>query len=177
VYDISEYVDANVRLNPTLDDVPWNRLREIEDRTIEMHVIQVTEETRRCKSSCLAEHQEEHDVCAAELAAAPELANGAPVAVTATEEDLTVFKSRARGEHLVAKLTANNSFLADIRSGYEHDLLFAKVMKQPDQHTAFTVCDQLVWSCNRGGEQVICMPSTKMGCQSLHGIIIDQRIR
>ena len=72
--------------------------------------------------------------------------NGAPVAVTATEEDLTVFESRARSEHLVAKLTANNLFLADIRSGYEHNSLFAKVMKQPDQHTAFTVHDQLIWS-------------------------------
>ena len=79
---------------------------------------------------------------------APEPTNGAPVATTATEEDLTVFESRARGEHLVAKLTSNDSFLTDIRSGYEHDLLFAKVMKQPDQHTAFMVRDQLVWSCN-----------------------------
>jgi hypothetical protein len=118
--------------------------------------------------------QKERDVHAAELAAAPEPMNGAPVTVTATEEDLTVFKSRARGEHLVAKLTANNSFLTDIRSGYEHDSLFAKVMKQPDQHTAFMVHDQLVWSRNRGREQVLCVPSTKMGHQSLHGIIIDQ---
>jgi hypothetical protein len=53
-------------------------------------------------------------------------------------------------------------------------LLFVKVLKQPDQHTAFTIHDQLIWSCNRGGEQVLCIPSTKMGSQSLHGIIIDQ---
>jgi len=100
--------------------------------------------------------------------------NGAPVAVTATGEDLTVFESRVRSEHLVAKLTANNLFLTDIRSGYEHDSLFAKVMKQPDQHTVFTICDQLIWSRNRGREQVLCMPLTKMGHQSLHGVIIDQ---
>jgi len=126
------------------------------------------------QSNRLAEHQEEHDVRTAELAAAPEPANGAPVAVAATEEDPTVFESRARGEHLVAKLTANDSFLADIRSGYEHNLLFAKVLKQPDQHAAFTIRDQLIWSHNRGREQVLCVPLTKMGCQSLHGIIIDQ---
>jgi hypothetical protein len=46
VYDVSEYVDADVWLDPTLDDVPWNRLREIEDRTVEMHAIRVTKETR-----------------------------------------------------------------------------------------------------------------------------------
>jgi hypothetical protein len=46
VYDVSEYVDADIRLDPTLDDVPWNRLREIKDHTVEMHTIQVTEETR-----------------------------------------------------------------------------------------------------------------------------------
>ena len=103
MYDISEYVDADVRLDPTLDDVPWNRLREIKDRTVEMHAIRVTEETRRRKSNCLAERQEERDVRATELAAAPESATGAPVAVAATEEDPTVFESRARGEHLVAK--------------------------------------------------------------------------
>ena len=57
-----------------------------------------------------------------------------------------VFESRARGEHLVAKLTTNDSFLADIKSGYEHDSLFVKVLKQPDQHTAFMVRDQLIWS-------------------------------
>jgi hypothetical protein len=45
-YDVSEYVDTDVRLDPTLDDVPWNQLREIEDHTIEMHAIWVTEETR-----------------------------------------------------------------------------------------------------------------------------------
>jgi len=103
VYDVLEYVDANVRLDPTLDDMPWNRLREIEDRTVEMHAIRVTEETRRCKSNRLVEHQEDHDVRAAELAAAPEPEMGVPVAVAATEEDPTVFESRARGEHLVAK--------------------------------------------------------------------------
>jgi hypothetical protein len=174
VYDISEYVDADVWLDPTLDDVPWNRLREIEDRTIEMHAIRVTEETRRRKSNRLAERQEERDVRTAELAAAPEPATEAPVADAATEEDPTVFASRACGEHLVAKLTANDLFITDIKSGYDHDSLFAKVLKQPDQHAAFMIRDQLIWSRNRGREQVLCVPSTKMGRQSLHGIIIDQ---
>jgi len=148
VYDVSEYVDTDVQLDPTLDDMPWNRLREIEDHTVEMHAIQVTEETRRCKSNRLVERQEERDVCTAELAAAPEPATGAPVAVAATEEDPTVFASRAHGEHLVAKLTANDSFITDIKSGYDHDSLFAKVLKQPDQHAAFTIRDQLIWSHN-----------------------------
>jgi hypothetical protein len=94
------------------------------------------------------ERQEECDVHTAELAAAPEPATGVPVAVAATEEDPTIFESRVHGEHLVAKLTANNSFLADIKSGYEHDSLFAKVLKQPDQHAAFMIHDQLIWSCN-----------------------------
>ena len=49
-----------------------------------------------------------------------------------TEEDPTVFESRAHSEHLVAKLTANNSFLTDMKSGYKHDSLFAKILKQPD---------------------------------------------
>jgi hypothetical protein len=109
-----------------------------------MHAIWVTEEARRRKSNRLAERQEERDVHAAELAAAPEPATEAPVAVAATEEDPTVFASRACGEHLVAKLTANDSFITDIGSGYDHDSLFAKVLKQPDQHAAFTIRDQLI---------------------------------
>jgi hypothetical protein len=155
VYDVSEYVNADVWLDPTLDGVPWNRLREIEDHTVKMHTIRVTEETRRCKSNRLVECQEERDVRAAELAAAPEPVDEAHVTVVATDEDPTVFELRVHGEHLVAKLTANDSFLADIKSGYEHDLLFVKVLKQPDQHTAFTIHDQLIWSHNRGGEQVL----------------------
>jgi hypothetical protein len=113
-----------------------------------MHAIRVTKETRWRKSNRLVECQEERDVRATELAAAPETANEAPVAVAVTDEDPTVFESRAHGEHLVARLTANDSFLADIRSGYEHDSLFTKVIKQPDQHTAFTICDQVIWPRN-----------------------------
>jgi len=74
-----------------------------------------------------------------------------PVTVAATEEDPTIFESRVRSDSLVVK-----------------------VLKQPDQHTAFTIHDQLIWSRNRGGEQVLCIPSMKMGSQSLHDIIIDQ---
>jgi hypothetical protein len=46
VYDILEYVDTDIWLDPTLDNMPWNRLQEIEDRTVEMDMIWVTEETR-----------------------------------------------------------------------------------------------------------------------------------
>ena len=45
VYDVSEYVDADVQLDPTLNNVPWNRLQEIKDHTVEMHAIQVTKVT------------------------------------------------------------------------------------------------------------------------------------
>jgi len=69
---------------------------------------------------------------------APEPIDETPVAYAVTDEDPTVFELRARGEHLVAKLTANDLFLADIKSGYEHDSLFVKILRQPDQHTAFT---------------------------------------
>jgi hypothetical protein len=174
VYDVSEYVNADVRLNPTLDDVPWNRLQEIKDHTVEMHAIQVTKVTRRHQSNHLAERQEEQDDCAAGLAVASEPLDEVPVTDTVTDEDPMVFESRACGEHLVAKLTVNDSFLADIKLGYKHNSLFLKVLKQPDQHTAFTVCDQLIWSRNQGGEQVLCIPLMKMGSQSLHSVIIDQ---
>jgi hypothetical protein len=148
VYDVSEYANADVQLDPTLNDVPWNRLQEIEDRTVEMHTIRVTEETQQHQSNCLAECQEERDIHTPELAAAPKPVEEAPVADAVTEEDPTVFELRARGEHLVAKLTTNNMFFTDINSGYKHDSLFMKIPKQPDQHTAFTICDQLIWSRN-----------------------------
>jgi hypothetical protein len=108
VYNISEYVDADVRLDPTLDDVPWNQLQEIEDRTVEMHAIWVTEETWQHKSNHLVECQEEQDIHATELAAAPKPVDEVPVAVAVTEEDPTVFKSRAHGEHLVANPKRNS---------------------------------------------------------------------
>ena len=46
VYDILEYINADVWLDPTLDDVPWNWLQEIEDHTVKMHAIRVTKETQ-----------------------------------------------------------------------------------------------------------------------------------
>jgi hypothetical protein len=153
VYDVLEYVDANVQLDPTLDDVPWNQLWEIEDCTVKMHAIRVTKETWRRQSNCLVERQEEQDVRTTELNAAPKPVDKVPVTDTATDEDPMVFESRVHGEHLVAKLTANDSFLTDIKSGYEHDSLFMKVLKQPDQHTAFMVHDQLIWSHNWGGNK------------------------
>ncbi|KAJ3973400.1 hypothetical protein EV361DRAFT_796272, partial [Lentinula raphanica] len=69
-----------------------------------------------------------------------------------------------------------DSFKKDIRRLYSEDPLFMKVLLNPQDHSAFQVEEGMIYTKNRNGETVMCIPK---GCssengKSLRGIVIEQ---
>ncbi|KAJ7506412.1 hypothetical protein B0H11DRAFT_1643057, partial [Mycena galericulata] len=64
-----------------------------------------------------------------------------------------------------------------ISAGYADDKFFKKVLASPKDYRAFTITDGIIYSRNRGGEEVTCIPAAMLGEQSIRGSIIDQAHR
>ena len=68
-----------------------------------------------------------------------------------------------------------DTFLKDIKRLYASDPLFSKVIKHPEKHPAFSFENELLYSKNRGGESVLCIPRGKSSSgKSLYGTIAEQ---
>jgi hypothetical protein len=89
-------------------------------------------------------------------------------------DDPTIFESRTKGENLCEQMTNKDSFNKDVREGNQLDAMFRKILVCPESHPNFIVKDGLVWTTNRGGENVLCIPSSTSKGLTLYGRIIDQ---
>ncbi|KAJ3991250.1 hypothetical protein F5050DRAFT_1531903, partial [Lentinula boryana] len=119
------------------------------------------------------ELQETRDIEAAELEVArePDIEN----VEYNPEVNPTAFESRVKGENLHTHIEgANPDVIRDIKEAYETDPLFKKVMHKIQDHPRFTVTDGLIWTKNIGGENVLCIPETPKGKQSVRSAILEQ---
>jgi DNA-directed RNA polymerase subunit H (RpoH/RPB5) len=71
-------------------------------------------------------------------------------------------------------MTNKDSFDKDVQEGYQSDAVFRKILIRPESHPNFTVKDEFIWTMNRGGENVLCIPSSTSKGSTLYGRIIDQ---
>jgi len=62
------------------------------------------------------------------------------------------------GPELRKHVEKANDFLDRVRQGYTKDILFSKIMKEKGKHSSFTYRDGLLYSKNRGGLEVLCIP-------------------
>lgn len=85
-----------------------------------------------------------------------------------------VYESLVKPQDLMMSLLEEDLLDDDIRWGYKQDKVFSKVMEKPEDHPDFEVKDVIIWMKNRGGEQVVCVPSMPSKGTTLHGHIIDQ---
>ena len=113
VPEIQDYVNADTRLDPEHDDLPLDCLREVRDGVIEACVKRATEEKVRVELRALRECIQERDTLVAEMAAAQE-DRVEPQQSCITEEDVTVFESRAKGTDLRKTLSHVDMFEEDI---------------------------------------------------------------
>jgi hypothetical protein len=93
---------------------------------------------------------------------------------TSGSEDPMVFKSRVRGNDLCEFMSHNDTFEEDICKGYPDDKVFGKILPKVDRHPMFSMKNGVIWARNRGGEDVVCIPSTKSQDMTLRTRIIDQ---
>ena len=94
-----------------------------------------------------------------------------PIENPIAEEDLSIFHSQNCGDNPLKTNETTDKYLQDVKENYTQDPLFSKVLLNPDDHPAFTVKDNIIYTKNRGGEKVICIPK---GTSSDTGRIHDR---
>ncbi|PBK70532.1 hypothetical protein ARMSODRAFT_884781, partial [Armillaria solidipes] len=78
------------------------------------------------------------------------------------------------GPDLSFKTVESDEFVTAIKKGYTEDKMMKIVMENPTEHTLFRIKDGMIWTKNRKGEDVLCVPRTLMGDKSVIGMILDQ---
>jgi hypothetical protein len=115
---------------------------------------------------------EERDLMALSLVATLEMAvHTGPLH---WEEDPSIYDSLASTKDLRMHLSEHDLLDEDILAGYSQDKLFCKILKNSEDHLEFEVRDGMVWMKNKGGGDVLCIPSALSKDMTLHGRIIDQ---
>jgi hypothetical protein len=160
---IYEYVNADLRLDPEGEELPMDR------------VIEIRAMSAKITHRQLREKEQERDIEATRLASAmPERR----AEVETTEGDNpTVFESVSGGPELNRHVEKAKDFVRKVAKGYEYDPLFAKVVEKPKEYKAFDYQNGLLYSKNRAGDSVLCIPRVKNKDESLTAIVIDQAHR
>jgi RNase H-like domain found in reverse transcriptase/Integrase zinc binding domain len=183
-YNTSQYVNTDARLSPEGEDLPWYRFKESRamwdsncpqcqcrtphwaDEPISFapkhHVIEHTE-ARQCKAAELATHKESGQE--------PPVSQCMPLQDRANP---MILESLGQLPDLHPRIEGDCSILHDIKNRYAKDPTFAKVLKKSEHHKNFEIADGLIYTCNRMGESVLCIPSVVLKKRRLPEIIIAQ---
>lgn len=70
------------------------------------------------------------------------------------------------------RIGADTLFLSHTRDGYAMDSTFAKIVGTPDHYAKFWVTDRLLYTQNRHGVTVLCIPRVKIGQKPLVETVI-----
>jgi hypothetical protein len=172
-----EYVNADIRIDKNLDDLPQGRIEELARE----HLANIElRRSSRLRGKQTAQHPisepvERRDEEAAEMQANAEIPVPQVPVITSNEEDITVFQSRPRGVEPLTILPERDEFIEEVKRLYTDDPLFCKVLSNPEHHKPFSVENGLIYTKNRGGEIVLCIPSGRAANgKSLRGIIAEQ---
>lgn len=173
VLEIQDYVNADVHLDPEHDDLPWECLFKVEEGIIKLRVHRANSAKVVAEIQALWECIQERDILAASIAASQQKENEPPVGGT-VKEDPTVFESIAKGEDLCETMSHRDSFKEDICKRYIMDPWFQKMKGKLESQTMFTECNRFIWAQNRGGDNIVCIPSVLSGDAMLRTRILDQ---
>jgi hypothetical protein len=172
VPEIQDYVNADVRLDPDHDDLPKERLFEVEEKVIESRVQDANAKKIQVEIRALRECVQERDVLA-EIMSQNRNETLRSREVT-TDDEPTVVKSRVKGENLRKTMANDKTFEEDILKGYEEDVFFGRITKKNEENPLFRIHNGLVWTQNRGGEEVLCIPLAKSLETTIWARIVEQ---
>jgi hypothetical protein len=149
------YVKADIRLDPEMDYLPSARKEEL----VKIAAMRLPErpELRHTEAQELVPSQKEQDLSS----------------VSKSLDDPSVYRSDPLTP-LTPKIMGKHSlFMKAIKEAYKSDPLFSKILEEPSHHKAFILEDQALYTRNRAGEQVLCIPKGMMGARALREIVID----
>ncbi|KAL1938571.1 hypothetical protein VTO73DRAFT_11594 [Trametes versicolor] len=158
------YVNADLRLDPQMDELPHIRKTEIEaevalralrdaEQDLSFRALREVEEDRAREAVVMARNSPEP----ADEGTGP-----------------TLRDALAQGPPLEGVLGGLPGFLDAVRTGYAHDRMFSKVLANPAAHATFELRDGLLYVTTRLGFTCLCIPFAKLGKRALTELVIDQ---
>ena len=108
------------------------------------------------------------------MAANSEGTTPGPSTTPQSEENPSIYASQAKEPDLRIHMSELDPLNDDIRRGYQNDKVFKLVLEKPEDHPSFCIQNGYIWKKNRGGEDVLCVPTSPSKGTTLHGRIIEQ---
>lgn len=152
---VQDYVNADVRLDPGLEDITDVRKEEIE--------MTVRDVALRALREVVEDREQE----------AAALTPSVPSPMTTAEAAVTVHDALQSGPPLHRILDGEEGFLAAVRASYAADTTFSKVMAKPSAYPSFEEQDGLLYVTTRFAQKVLCVPAGRLGKRSLQELVID----
>lgn len=170
VHPYDDYVSVDCKLDPDGEDLPQDRLAELRSLRVGPAASDVARprrtlvtrealEQRRQESAELSHHAEQRADISADMGP--------------SKEHYALLPEEAV-ESLCTPVEQDKEFLTAVREGYTKDLVFSKVIGAIDEHKGFQLRDGLLWSRNRAGVEVLCIPRVQYGKRALISLVIDQ---
>ena len=75
-----------------------------------------------------------------------------------SEDNPLAIESGANGPSLCITIEKDNDLMSIACKAYRDDPLFAKILSHPEAHPHFRIRDQLIWTKNQMGHDIVCIP-------------------
>jgi len=144
-HDISEYVNADSRLDPEGDDLPKSRIEELVS-------MRATVRPRKTKSIEAKNRVEPRNLEAEELQ---------------ENHEAQIARWEANDHPRIKNI------LAIFKEKYREDRFFTDIWEKPERHNRFEKKEDLLWTRNRIQQRVICVPKGTHNGYNIRGIVID----
>jgi len=187
--DESQYVNADLRLNPEGEDLPWvcfEETRAMHKSGVDPHSCpqcqrrapqKVDDPVSFAPKRPVIEAIEERQQDTAALAAHEERGRSPVPALLLLPDDFsdpTVEESLGHLPDLRPQVEGDLSILESIKHGYQKDPLFSKVLDNVRHHKNFKVLSDLLYTRNRADASVLCIPSVIHNKRWITEVVISQ---
>ena len=89
-------------------------------------------------------------------------------------DDPSLLKSVGSSPNLPSHMRMKLGLGHAISTGYKDDSVLSKVLNDPEHYLMFKVRNNLIYTSNRGGEEVLCIPHTEFEGDTIVTMIIAQ---
>ena len=160
-----DWANADVCLDPEGDDLPHDRWQELR--------LGAMRTGGNALKRRLAEQREAHRMEAEEMAVNAERSKGEGLSEN-LGDDPSLLESVGSSPNLPSHMRAKPGLGRAISAGYKDDSVLSKVLNEPEHYSMFKVRNNLIYTSNRGGEEVLCIPHTEFEGDTIVAMIIAQ---
>ena len=160
-----DWANADVGLDPEGDDLPHDRWQELCLGTMRAKGNTLMGKLTEQKEACRIE--------AEEMATNAERSKGNDPSEN-LGDDPSLLESVGSSPNLPNYMQVKPGLECAISTGYREDSVLLRVLAKPEHYSTFKVRDNLMYTTNRGGEEVLCIPHTEFEGDTIITMVIVQ---